>query len=247
MKPRLYRALPLAILLFAYSGGFGGRGASAAPLPQEDQRIQQAGQTQPSPSSSGTVDFIPGPLRSFLRMAGISQKVPPQEVLPLLARNVVTHGFTWQEGGRRPTEFLLLLRRYVDHARELQALAGPEGIIRVSTCSQAQPLLNALGYRLSSACGPRVALETADQKKAFITIDYSARRIGRRTAKLRKKASLTSCCRNPNQPGSTGRCHGWMTEPGALCCGPRDWRSLRQTRLSWITSGIIFVFGRIAW
>jgi len=171
MKPRVYRAFPLAILLFAYCGGFDGRGASAAPLPQEDQRTPQAGQTQPSPSSSGTVDFIPGPLRSFLRMAGISQKVPPQEVLPLLARNVITHGFTWQEGGRRPTEFLVLLRRYVDHARELQALAGPDGIIRVSTCGQAQPLLNALGYRLSSACGPRVALETADQKKAFITLD----------------------------------------------------------------------------
>lgn len=171
MKPRVYRAFPLAILLLAYSGGFGGRGASAAQFPQEDQRTPQAGQTQPSPSSSGTVDFIPGPLRSFLRMAGISQKVPPQEVLPLLARNVITHGFTWQEGGRRPTEFLVLLRRYVDHARELQALAGQEGIIRVSTCGQAQPLLNALGYRLSSACGPRVALETADQKKAFITVD----------------------------------------------------------------------------
>ncbi|MGA9554427.1 MAG: hypothetical protein WBR30_19435, partial [Candidatus Sulfotelmatobacter sp.] len=27
---------------------------------------------------------IPGPLRSFLRMAGISQKVAPEEVLPLL-------------------------------------------------------------------------------------------------------------------------------------------------------------------
>ena len=168
MKPRVYRAFPLAILLLVYSGGFGGKGASAAPLLQSDQPTPQA---QPGPSSSGTVEFIPGPLRSFLRMAGISQKVPPQDVLPLLARNVITHGFTWQEGGRRATEFLVLLRRYVDHARELQALAGPEGIIRASTCDQAQPLLNALGYRLSSACGPRVALETADQKKAFITVD----------------------------------------------------------------------------
>src|SRR5437016_2547653 len=32
--------------------------------------------------------MIPGPLRSFLRMAGISQKVAPEEVLPLLGRNV---------------------------------------------------------------------------------------------------------------------------------------------------------------
>src|SRR6266436_3226976 len=31
---------------------------------------------------------IPGPLRSFLRMAGMSQKISPEEVAPLLARNV---------------------------------------------------------------------------------------------------------------------------------------------------------------
>ena len=36
---------------------------------------------------------IPGPRRSFLRMAGISQKVAPEEVLPLLSRNVFTQGF----------------------------------------------------------------------------------------------------------------------------------------------------------
>jgi hypothetical protein len=168
MKPRVSRAVPLAILLFAYSGGLGSKGAGAALLPQQDQQTQQAGQ---GPSSSGTSVSIPGPLRSFRRMAGISQKVAPEDVLPLLARNVVTHGFTWQEGGRRPTEFLLLLRRYVEHARALQALAGPEGVIRVSACNEAQPLLNTLGYRLSIPCGPRVALETADQKKAFITVD----------------------------------------------------------------------------
>jgi hypothetical protein len=168
MKHRVSRAFPLAILLLAYSGGFGSKAASAAPPPQQDGQAQQAG---PSAPSSGTGVSIPGPLRPFLRMAGISQKIPPEEVLSLLARNVVTHGFTWQEGGRRATEFLVLLRRYVDHARELQALAGAEGIIRVSKCSEAQPLLNTLGYRLSSACGPRVALETADQKRAFITVD----------------------------------------------------------------------------
>jgi len=39
-------------------------------------------------------DFtIPGPLRSFLRMAGISQKIAPEEVLPLLSRNVFMQGY----------------------------------------------------------------------------------------------------------------------------------------------------------
>jgi len=32
---------------------------------------------------------IPGPLRSFLRMAGISQKASPEEVMPFLARSIV--------------------------------------------------------------------------------------------------------------------------------------------------------------
>jgi hypothetical protein len=58
---------------------------------------------------------IPGPLRSFLRMAGISQKIPPANVLPLLARNVYLHGY---ESGVE-TEFLRLLDRYVHQAREL--------------------------------------------------------------------------------------------------------------------------------
>ena len=68
---------------------------------------------------------IPGPQRSFLRMAGISQKITPEEVMPLLSRNVFTEGY---ETGR-PTEFLLLLRRYVVQARELSALAAGSGMV----------------------------------------------------------------------------------------------------------------------
>ena len=61
---------------------------------------------------------IPGPLRSFERMAAISQKVPAEKVLPLFARNVFTQGY---ENGR-PTEFLILVDRYLEQARELQNL-----------------------------------------------------------------------------------------------------------------------------
>ena len=71
-------------------------------------------------SPTGDMIMIPGPLRSFLRMAGISQKVSPDDVLPLLARNVYLHGYR-QNG---PTEFLLLIDRYIHQARELQILAG---------------------------------------------------------------------------------------------------------------------------
>jgi hypothetical protein len=100
-------------------------------------------------------------------MAAISQKVSPDEVLPLLARNVSVQGY--QDG--RPTEFLILLRRYMDQARELVVLAGPEGMIRASTCNEGKPLLAILGYRLRDACGPKSAVETSDPDRAFLTID----------------------------------------------------------------------------
>ncbi len=115
---------------------------------------------------------IPGPLRSFLRMAGISQKVRPEEVLPLLARNIYVHGYEgWQEHGR-PTEFLILLNRYVQQARELSTLAGSNATIHVGNCEEAKPLLHILGYRVRGECGQdTVSLETAEQEKAFVTID----------------------------------------------------------------------------
>ena len=60
-------------------------------------------------------------------MAGISQKVAPVDVMPLLARNVYAQGY---EGGSRQTEFLVLLNRYVQQARELTVLAGANGVIK---------------------------------------------------------------------------------------------------------------------
>jgi len=110
---------------------------------------------------------IPGPLRSFLRMAAISQQITPPEVLPLLARNVVMSGY---QGGK-PTEFLVLVNWYMDQARELESLAGKAGVIHVSDCDDAKRLLVILGYRLQKSCGPDAALETADANRAFLTID----------------------------------------------------------------------------
>jgi hypothetical protein len=114
---------------------------------------------------------IPGPLQPFLRMAGVSQKVSPDEVLPLVARSVEASGYAGQGRSQKPNEFLVLLTRYVKQARELQALAGQEGVIRVSNCSAAQPLLTILGYRLRRPCGPDTSVETDDPEKAFLTID----------------------------------------------------------------------------
>ncbi len=123
-------------------------------------------------AASMTSVSIPGPLRSFLRMAGISQKISTEEVLPLLSRNVAVEGYQGRKDSKgRPTEFLILLKRYVEQARELVTLAGPEGVIRVSGCEQADPLLSVLGYRMRQGCGKDASLETAEAERAFLTID----------------------------------------------------------------------------
>ena len=111
---------------------------------------------------------IPGPLRPFLRMAGISQEASAAEVLPMLARNVALRGF--DEG--RPTEFLVLIDRYLQLARELQSLAGSDGVIRVAGCDDAAGLIRVLGYRFQQGCGPNGAfLVTENARRAFLTID----------------------------------------------------------------------------
>lgn len=115
---------------------------------------------------------IPGPLRSFLRMAAISQKVSPDEVIPLLSRNIFLTGYAGTGRKGQPTEFLLLLRRYVQQARELADLAKPNGVIRVSSCGEAKPLLQVLGYKTRTDCGQSGSfLETEDAQRAFLTTD----------------------------------------------------------------------------
>ena len=112
--------------------------------------------------------MIPGPLRSFLRMAGISQKITPEEVLPLLSRNVFMQGYE----GSKKTEFLVLLSRYVVQARDLSILVANDGKIHASSCEDAKPLLLVLGYRARPDCGkPDTSLQTADAERAFLTID----------------------------------------------------------------------------
>jgi hypothetical protein len=162
--PYLPVLVPLCLITFSAlpvfaAHGNGGPGAAAASISASD----------PSPSSPTAEFQIPGPLRSFLRMAGISQEISPQDVLPLLAWNVSTIGY---QGGNRQSEFLILLTRYFSQARELQALAGSAGVIRVTGCGDAAPLLQILGYRTTSDCGkPNSALLTGNAERAFLTID----------------------------------------------------------------------------
>ncbi|MGH9679475.1 MAG: hypothetical protein ACRD4Y_05965 [Candidatus Acidiferrales bacterium] len=148
-------------------------GAQDSPHPS---RLQPAVEGLPAASqSSGSavsdsgeeMVAVPGPLRSFLRMASLSQLVSPEDVLPLLARKVTTSGYS--DG--KPTEYLILVNWYLDQARELEALAGKQGVLHVSNCEDAQPLLAILGYRLRKTCGPDAAVETANANRAFLTID----------------------------------------------------------------------------
>lgn len=137
--------------------------------------VQSSSATESPEQSSGRASArvqqfpIPGPMRSFLRMAGISQHTPAEEILPALSWNVSTLGFELSD---RPTEFLVLLRRYVVQARELSALAGGSEVIRVSNCDEARPLLRILGYRVLGQCGEAGAsLLTSDAERAFLTVD----------------------------------------------------------------------------
>lgn len=123
---------------------------------------------------SGVV-LIPGPLPSFARMAALSPDLPREDLLPALARNVVTNGYqaTNSAEGLDQTEFLKLVIRYLSQARELEKLAGAGKEIVIETCESAQTadLLRVLGYRMRGGCGSDVVLETVNATRAFLTID----------------------------------------------------------------------------
>src|ERR1700733_6325639 len=118
---------------------------------------------------------IPGPLRSFSRMAALAPEISPDDVLPALARNVVTNGY--QAAGSNDvleqTEYLKLVVRYLSQARELEKLADSSGAIKIETCESTQTgeLLRVLGYRMRGGCGSEVVLETVNASRAFLTID----------------------------------------------------------------------------
>jgi hypothetical protein len=117
---------------------------------------------------------IPGPLSSFARMAALSPDLAPEELLPSLARNVVTNGY--EASGNealQQTEYLRLLVRYIGQARELQAMTNRDHKIVIPNCDSEETgkLLKALGYRMRGSCGADIVLETVNATRAFLTID----------------------------------------------------------------------------
>ena len=117
---------------------------------------------------------IPGLFNSFLRMAALSTDLEPKQLLPALARNIVTGGYRSIRGeSLEKTEYLKLIERYLSQARELAQLAGPEGRIVIPACESAETaqILKILGYRLRGECGPEAVLETVNPSRAFLSID----------------------------------------------------------------------------
>src|SRR3984893_16978400 len=142
-------------------------GLLRAGLPQTEESIQPA-----RTADEQTQVVIPGPLKPFLRMAAISQQIAPSEVLPLLARNVVIDGYRGSlEKDPKPTEFLVLLKRYLQQAKELQSLAGTHEVLSVTNCREADRLLAVIGYRLKQGCGPNSELEAGEPERAFVAND----------------------------------------------------------------------------
>lgn len=166
LRRAVSRAGLLVIFVFTTVMAAGAQQAPALDKPGPDDAATAAGQADVHANVPETVT-IPGPLRSFLRMSGISQEIVPDEVLPMLARNVFLHGY---ENGRT-TEFLILIDRYLHQARELQSIAG-NSEIRVTGCEDAGQLIRILGYKFQHGCSRKNAsLITEDAERSFLTLD----------------------------------------------------------------------------
>src|SRR5207302_9322710 len=84
MKSPLYVTANVLVAFLCISASF------PRPLWGMPPAIASQASEAESPVATAT---IPGPLASCLRMAAISQKVSPEEVLPFFARNDALEGF----------------------------------------------------------------------------------------------------------------------------------------------------------
>jgi hypothetical protein len=152
---------------------------SAARHIEEYRAAGGAGLTLQASAAPGSVKQsfveIPGPLRSFARMAALSPDLKPDDLLSALARNVVTNGYQAANSNEalEQTEYLKLVVRYLSQARELERLGGEKKTLSIETCESTQTgdLLRVLGYRMRGGCGSDVVLETVNASRAFLTID----------------------------------------------------------------------------
>jgi hypothetical protein len=130
---------------------------------------------QPRGTVTMGVSEIPGPIRSFSRMAALSPDLQAADLLGALARNIVTNGYqaAGNNEGLDQTEYLKLIYRYLSQAKELERLAVKDRQIIIEQCDSPQTgeLLKVLGYRMRGVCGGDLVLETVNAARAFLTID----------------------------------------------------------------------------
>ena len=142
-------------------------------IPRREARIWRFRRFGPPPPPNYIE--IPGPLRSFARMAAISPDLTPSDLLPALARNIITNGYraTTANEALEQTEYLKLVIRYLSQARELERLAGPGKTLRIDMCESpaTADLLRVIGYRMRGGCGSDLVLETVNASRAFLTTD----------------------------------------------------------------------------
>ena len=147
--------------------------AAGGPEMQELERsLERTGEAGGLPM--GSVQ-IPGLLEGFRRMAALSSDQRLDELMPALARNVMTSGYRTGRGAEalQQTEYLKLVLQYLSQARELREFAGPNESIDVPACESRETaqLLKILGFRLRNDCGPSAVLETVNPSRAFLSID----------------------------------------------------------------------------
>jgi len=97
--------------------------------------------------------MVPGPLRPPSASYGPAsvRRSPATDLLAhVLARNVSLWGYE----NNKPTEFLILVIAILHLARELRAIAGPDGMIRVAGCDDATRLIQVPRYQFQHGCGP---------------------------------------------------------------------------------------------
>src|SRR5450432_721679 len=152
----------------------GERAAASRNLETAGQKLTISQPAAAGPGSGGTASF-PGPMRSFARMAALSPDAAANDILPALARNVVTNGYQASHNNEalEQTEYLKLVHRYLSQARELDKLSGESKFIKVDNCESATvaDLLRILGFRMRGGCGSEVVLETVNASRAFLTTD----------------------------------------------------------------------------
>ena len=157
----------------------GDRAAAQTDLAQYKQQggTEWGGMNWSTPAAAESLQYvtIPGPLRSFGRMAAISSDINPADVLTALARNVVTNGYqaSHSNDALEQTEYLKLVNRYLSQAHEIEKLTASDGMLKIETCDSTQTgdLLRVLGFRMRGACGNEVVLETVNATRAFLSTD----------------------------------------------------------------------------